>query len=240
MAGKKSLNRSVESMIRSIALKNPLEAETGNIENIKRVADHITKHFGPPSGIFHETTSEIVQIDIFHIRPSPHRNCNILITSGLSEKAMITPEKARECRFAELMAFLPPSWPVSLEAFRREEHYWPVRWLKMLARMPHSYETWLGSGHTIPNGDPPQPFSPNTKFCGILIVGPPIEYEDFFALKVYPGKTIYFQEMMPIYREEMEFKLKHGVDALIDRFWAYKTSNVIDINRVNVCRRKKR
>jgi hypothetical protein len=37
----------------------------------------------------------------------------------------------------------------------KEEYIKTLRWL---AHFPHTYKTWVGSGHTIPNGNPPGPF----------------------------------------------------------------------------------
>ncbi|MDQ7821152.1 MAG: suppressor of fused domain protein [Candidatus Eremiobacteraeota bacterium] len=235
-----SLDRAAERQLNDIVIQNPLPRERGNREHIEQVADHIERHLGPIHQVFHEIASDIVHIDIHHVKPTPQRDFNILITTGMSEKAMVTPTEAWECRFAELMLFLPPSWPLTMEVMKREELYWPVRWMKMLARFPHEHETWLGWGHTVPNGDPPEPFASDTKLCGFLIMGPPIEYEPFFAMKVNPGKTVYFYEMMPLYREEMKFKLRHGVDALLDRFAAGRIGHVLDVRRRNVCRGKKR
>ena len=44
--------------------------------------------------------------------------------------------------------------------------YWPYRMLKELARLPHEFDTFLWKGHTVPNGDPPQPYGPNTPAVG--------------------------------------------------------------------------
>ena len=51
------------------------------------------------------------------------------------------------------MAALPGDWRLTADDFKDERWYWPVRQLKYLARLPHKHATWLGFGHTIPNGD---------------------------------------------------------------------------------------
>jgi hypothetical protein len=70
------------------------------------------------------------------------------------------------------VALLPPDWRISEEAFQDESWYWPVRQLKMLARLPHKYRTWLWLGHTVPNDDPPEPFAPSTELCCSLLTLP--------------------------------------------------------------------
>ncbi len=51
-----------------------------------------------------------------------------------------------ELYYAELMIDLPPEWLVQDDD---ENNYWPIRWLKILARLPIDSDTWLGYGHTI-------------------------------------------------------------------------------------------
>ena len=110
---------------------------------------------------------------MFHIvNPTVARPFYKLITSGMSQKPMNVSEKSANYQFAELVICLPSNWNMDQNAWREdlnEIHYWPVRWLKTLARLPHEYGTWLGYYHTIPNGDPAQPYAPNTKLSGMMI-----------------------------------------------------------------------
>ena len=84
----------------------------------------------------------------------------------------------------------------------------------MLARFPHEYDTWLWYGHSLPNGDPPQHFADNTDLCCALLLAPALVPEEFLALPVSADKTVHFFGLVPLYAEEVEFKLKHGADAL--------------------------
>jgi hypothetical protein len=56
---------------------------------------------------------------------------------------------------AELVMALPAEWPLEQSELEDESNYWPLGLLKMLARLPHEFETFVWFGHTIPNGDPP-------------------------------------------------------------------------------------
>ena len=69
------------------------------------------------------------------------------------------PEDAGAETRAELMIALPAEWKLADSQLEDERWYWPIRNLKALARLPHEYETWLGFGHTVPNGDPPEPYA---------------------------------------------------------------------------------
>jgi len=68
---------------------------------------------------------------------------------------MVPRELHPRWRWAELVLCLSRDWPVGQTDINDERHFWPLPWLWKLARFPHEYRTWLGYGHTVPNGDPP-------------------------------------------------------------------------------------
>lgn len=213
------------------------EPALGDEESIERISDHIEEHIGPVETVFHELVSDMVHVDVHFVAASDTRPYHTLITSGMSDKPMTIPAGAEEWRHAELMISLPESWPMSQDAFKDETNYWPVRCLKFLARLPHEYETWLGYGHTVPNGDPPEPFAKNTKLCCNLLTQPFLPPEEFQRLTVNDDKVIYFYAVVPLYAEETNYKLKHGADALVERLRKHDVSEVLDPGRKNVCRR---
>ena len=161
-----------------------------------------------------------------------------LITSGMSDKPMTVPEGLEEHQFAELCILLPNSWSINEEAFKDENNYWPVRWLKKIARFPHEYDTWIGYGHTIPNGKHADPFAENTKFGCMLLLPSLTLGSEFYNLKINEEKTINFYCLYPLYKEEMDFKLKKGTNDLLDKFEKYHVLDVINLSRENTCLKK--
>lgn len=155
---------------------------------------------------------------------------------------MNVPVGQSEDRFAELCILLPKDWPIQTEnyklleeVFKDENSFWPIRWLKIIARFPHEFDTWIGWGHTIPNGEAANPFSDNTKL-GCMLIMPGISLPlSFFELKVSDEKTIKFFCLYPLYKEEMNYRLQKGTDKLLEKFDKYKISDVININRPNTC-----
>ncbi|RZK86606.1 MAG: suppressor of fused domain protein, partial [Hymenobacter sp.] len=93
--------------------------------------------------------------------------------------------------------------------------------------------TWLGFGHTIPNGEDAEPFADDTELGCMLLLTALSLPEEFQTLVVSPEKTVQFYTLYPIYREEMELKMAQGADALIDRFEVYDTGDVLDLTRPN-------
>lgn len=205
----------------------------GDIDSIDAITGHLEKHLGPIETVFHEIISTDVHIDVHVLRPYGERDCTVLATSGMSDRAMHVPEEYHDFRFMELMLCLPPDWPLDQKSFEDERNYWPVRWLKLMARFPHEYKTWLGYGHTVPNGDPPQPFAANTEFCSMVVL-PPVNAPEELHILQHGDKSVRFFQLIPLYREELELKLNKGLDALIERFNEFGVGEVIDIHRPNV------
>lgn len=214
------------------------EPPQGDPDALEHIDAHIEEHIGEVETVFHEIVSDIVHLDVHWIAPTPDRDFHTLITTGMSDLPMTVPEGAEDYRHAELLIALPSEWPLSQEAFEDERHYWPIRWLKTLARLPHEYGTWLGFGHTVPHGDPVEPFAPNTEMCCWLIGTPMLTPEAFDELRVSDDKTIHFLAIYPLYEEEMQLKLDHGFDALAERLEAAGVTELLDIGRTNTCKRR--
>ena len=210
----------------------------GDGASIHAISTHIEKHVGTPDIVFHEIVSDIVHIDVHWVKPTGKFPFHMFVTSGMSDKPMTVPEGLEELKYAELCIFLPNDWAIGQQEFKDENNYWPVRWLRKVARFPHEYGTWVGFGHTIPNGGNAEPFAANTKF-GCMMLFPSLSMHDGFdELKVNDEKTIRFYCLFPLYKEEMELKLKKGTNALIDQFKKFRVTDIVDIKRPNTCKKK--
>lgn len=217
---------------------NDFEIPTGE-SSMDEISNHIEKYVGEIYTVFHELLSDQVHIDIHWIKPSKERPFHTLITSGMSDKAMKTPEGVEGCEYAELSICLPESWQISDEAFEDEKNYWPIRWLKYLARFPHEYNTWLAYGHTIPNGDPAEAFAESTQLNTMLLL-PTIVFEEAFQTLRLENKLINFYTLIPLYEEEVNLKMKKGVESLFDGFDKYGVTDIVQIDRENTAKKKKR
>jgi hypothetical protein len=213
------------------------EAPNGE-ECIEEISDHIERHIGEVSMVFHELISDTVHIDVHHVKPTKERPFHTLVTSGMSDLQMSVPKDVDSTRYMELMVTLPESWKIDDESFKDEKWYWPVRQLKFLARFPHKYETWLAWGHTIPNGDPAEPFADNTDLSGSIILPSVNVPDEFGSLEISNDKTIEFYSIVPLYEEEMNLKLNKGSDPLLDKFDRYGISDLIITDRKNVAKKR--
>lgn len=218
--------------------KKDFEGPSGE-SSIDEISGHIEKYVGKIDMVFHELISEQVHIDVHWVKPTKERPFHTLVTSGMSDKSMSTPKGVKNCDYAELCMCLPENWKISDESFEDENNYWPVRWLKILARFPHTYKTWLCYGHTIPNGDPALPFTSQTKLNTILLL-PPVVFDNEFHTLRLKNKSIDFYSLIPLYSEEVDLKLKKGVEALFDGFDQHGVTDILQLNRPNTAQKKKR
>ncbi|MGN1030518.1 MAG: suppressor of fused domain protein, partial [Butyricicoccaceae bacterium] len=131
---------------------------------------------------------------------------------------------------AEIAVALPADWKLDSDD---EKDYWPLRWLKVLARMPIEQNTWLGYGHTVAGGGP---LADNTQFSGVMLgyaldrtTGKPAR------AKLPGGREVVFYQMLPVYTEELRFKQRHDADALLDLMRGTERFEVVDINRPSYC-----
>jgi len=217
----------------------PRERDFAAPLSVESACEEIVAHFERSgvntTSVFHELVSDLVHIDVHISEPEPQRDFFTLFTTGMSDLPMTVPAGAEEYRLAELMLCLPREWKVDSDA---EEDYWPIRLLKGLARLPHEYGTWLSIGHTVPNGDPAEPYSTKTRLC-CAFLGPPISIPpEASTLVTASGAVINLYSVLPLHPEEVDLKLKKGADALLDAFDAHGVTELLDPQRPPAVRRK--
>ena len=182
------------------------------------VEKHIGKYFGEFENVFHEIVSPDIHVDICMIPPSEERDYCTLVTMGMGAHRMNVPEELAEYKLerAELVIDLPSDWKLDQESMRDERWYWPIRLLKSTARLPIQYDTWLGWGHTVGMSEG-ETYAENTKLCGCLLIDPQTS-DDYGAVGDLPnGESVHFYQLIPLYKDEIEYKLEHGSNALLEK-----------------------
>ena len=199
----------------------PEDEETGvpevyTEEEMEAVEGHIQQYFGKFENVFHELSSPDIHVDICVVPPSEERDYYTLVTMGMGAHRMNVPEELAEYKLerAELAIALPGNWKLKREDLKNERWYWPIRLLKTLARLPIASDTWLGFGHTMDNEED---FAKDTKLCAAILTGPQ-DTEDGSEVCILPsGEEVNFYQVIPLYREELEYKMEHDADALLDK-----------------------
>ena len=124
--------------------EQPVSRREAEDSSMVEVVRHVEQHIGPVGSVFHELGSDFVHIDIHVVPPTPGRDYLTLVTTGMSDWPMAVPDDSDYPCYAELLVNLPAGWPLYQEAFEEEDNYWPVRWLKLLARWPHERKHLAG------------------------------------------------------------------------------------------------
>ena len=197
------------------------EPEVYSEDEMSAIEQHIQSTFGAFDQVFHELDSPDIHVDICVVPPSERRNYYTLVTMGMGAHRMNVPKELAEYKLerAELAIALPPDWKLDKDSMQEQRWYWPVGLLKVLARLPISNDTWLGFGHTM---DKQSPFAEDTELCAAILTGPQdMDLDTCGEVCILPGgEEVNFYQVLPLYREEMEYKLEHDADALLERLAA--------------------
>ena len=207
--------------------KAPMPTEVYTEEELETVESYIETNFGTYANVFHEIVSPDIHLDICIVDPTEERNYYMLVTLGMGAHRMNVPKELAEYKLerAELAIALPPDWKIHEDD---EVHYWPIRLLKTLARLPIEDNTWLGWGHTI---DGRSPYAKNTALSAALIVSGQVKKGGSNVCVLPDGDEVNFYQIIPLYKDELKYKLEHDADALLDRFAERHVRFVIDPQR---------
>ena len=104
-------------------------------DDLTRLEAFIAETFGAFDSVLHEMVSPDIHVDIAAVPPAGDRKYYTLVTMGMGAHRMNVPPELREYRLerAEIAVCLPPDWRLDSPD---ERDYWPIRWLKVLARLP--------------------------------------------------------------------------------------------------------
>ena len=193
-----------------------ITVEYYSMEEMEAVEQHIEKYFGKFESVWHELVSLDIHLDICLIPPTEERNYYTLVTMGMGAHRMNVPEELKELKLerAELAISLPPDWQLLQENLQDEEWYWPIRLLKSLARLPINSDTWLGWGHTLDNQGP---FADNTELCAAMLTNPAQVPEGGEICTLPDGDEVNFYQIIPLHRSELEYKLDHSAEDLLEK-----------------------
>ena len=178
--------------------------------------------FGPSDLVSHESIPLIPHIDIW-IHPPGFRGRNFftLVTNGMSDIPMnLESEVTKSYSRRELIIYTAD----------HQAAY--VSLLRNIARFPFEYSTWVGVGHTIPNGNPPAPMFKDSELVSVIFFPAMLDLEQTLPQRVVlNGDPVEFLWLVPLTQTELDFKLEHGIEALAEELGKAKDWPVLDPNR---------
>lgn len=196
---------------------------------IAALREHLRARLGPsrelpaPPG----TPGSII-LEVFE--PADETEPVTVVTLGASATPMTLPPGVEQPARFELLLRLPRSWPLASAATLERRDGWPLHWLRAMAQLPVRFGSWLGPGHTIPNGDPPKPFAEGTQLAS-FVLAPPACLEEGDELVATPDGPVLLLAALPLYPAELTLLLERGGPALFERLVAAGVDDVIELTR---------
>lgn len=167
-----------------------------------------------------ESDSEIIDqkesVKIRFLAPSDGRKYGLLFTDGLRHYKMNVPEAVDEPEHCELYFCLPDYWKLDKEALHNPNFNFPIHWIKQIMSVPIERDTFIAEGHSFPAGNPPKALSALTKQQA-FILSKPVIAEPMNKIADENGE-INFLGIVPIYKQELNYKLRHGSKKFFERF----------------------
>jgi len=223
--------KEIEAYLRSRGAKEPKELGIQSKVDVPALfREHLSEHLGEPEPL---SLQEVVPGDPpLTIHAVRMKDRLALVTEGMSSKPMTVPPGQEEYQYAELVIYLPKDWPLTKKALADPNHFWPIEWLRRIARYPHENDTWLGGPATVfANDEPPQPLAPNTQLTCLLAI---TEESEFGCLHLPDGRQIAFYTLFPLYTEERDLEKKQGTAHLLQLFQKHKIGTLVSVKRKNV------
>src|SRR5215471_16168485 len=223
-------HKEIEGFLRSMgAIASPAkEPARGNDE----IWECIESSIGPVSRLaVPEIPSDLeLHLDILLVGVTEDHPYLTLITSGMSAEGIQPPQASGEGRYPEIVIHLPGDWPLSEQALEKPENFWPIEWLHRTAYHPYLTGEWLSHGHVLTNGDPPEPFAPNTAQSSLLVLRE--LYLD--PLRANDGTVVHFYDILALYKEECDIHARRGLNALLRLFQEHRVPITVAPTRLNV------
>jgi hypothetical protein len=189
-----------------------------NAEELAEARHQVYKQrFGEPRHIYKDALPGFPSVDVHtYFR----RNVCTLVTSGMSDLPMNIPAGADVPRRVELIFYCSEPRP----------EYCDV--LQWLAHFPHDQKSWIGWGHTVPNGTPPAPFWGSTILDTVLFMEPIVKVDQTLAEALtLGGDPVRFLWVIPLTTPECNFKLEKGTSAILGLFQQNRHPYVFDPTR---------
>ncbi|NHF61581.1 suppressor of fused domain protein [Flavobacteriaceae bacterium TP-CH-4] len=219
---------------------NPFSDRKHYYEHAEWIEGHLDKFFDENLiSVFHEIPTLDLHLDICFIKPA-NTQFNILLTSGMSTLKMNVSEQVEnvtELEFAELMMLIPKEIEFDQVYSGKNKNDWIITILKQAAKFPHFYNTWIGIGHTIQATEDMTPYSKETDFVGALIL-PSVTFDKDFTEIKKDGRKINIYNVLPLYKNELEYKIENGYNKLLDLLVKANGKEVLDPNRKNLVPKK--
>jgi len=204
--------------------------------SVELIDKHLDQFFDENEDIvvFDEIESDVIHRDVYFVKANEDRPYHILLSCGMSALPMKVPSDIDSSPYAEVMILLPKEWNLDYDSFEDERNYWPIRLMKEIMILPHPDETWLGFGHTFGHEDDDE-FAERIGFNSVMLANSMELSDDFTHIELDSDEVVTIFTLIPLYKEELEFKKQNGATALLERFDQFGIEEIVKVGRPNIC-----
>jgi hypothetical protein len=161
----------------------------------------------------------------------------LVMTCGLSGYEMPVSGKWEGREYNEIFFCLPAYW--DFEDHSNPNSGWIFDWIFRLESFVREKQTWFGPGHTIAAGNPPVSISPLMKQDHFIFLDPMFTADALQPIET-GSKKIHFLAIVPIFGDEMDYKVGKGTYKLIKKLTRYKIDERLDDYRPTVLKTRMR
>lgn len=204
-------------------------------KELEKVDSYIAAQYGEYDEVLHEIASPDIHLDVVIVPPTDEQQYYKLVTMGAGAFKMNVPRELKKYKLerAEYAIFLPKDWDIKSD---KEEYYWAVRQLKNVARLALYTDSWLAFGHTVTANKDSSPVAENTRLNSFVLLNSiGKENQIVKPLKLGFFSEVNFYQLYPLYQEELEFKLEHSLEDLMNKISDADLDFVVNIKRKNYC-----
>ena len=181
-----------------------------------------------------EYSSEVLKacegFDIVSVKHQSFKECLVLFTSGLSKVNQEVIAGSEAYTNIELFFCLPEYWSL-------ENSPWPLDYLKRLGDYVVAKKSWLGNGHTMPTGNPPESLEEHFKAKAFILMRP--DYLKHFFGDDFISKNGFVPlAVVPIFPQELAVKIRTSHTLIFEKFEAKGVDERIDTYRKSALRKK--
>ncbi len=109
--------------------------------------------------------------------------------------------------------------------------------MERISEIPSRFNTWLGPGDTIPVGKPPKALTDKFPANHFILSDPMCLASEIADSRNNPG-AVSVLSIIPIYQEELEYKLRNSGNALLSKMATAAITDEVDIYRRSACRKR--
>ncbi|MCA1050270.1 MULTISPECIES: suppressor of fused domain protein [Priestia] len=225
------------------------------------VEAHLQAYYGPIIRRVEAESAEVTEAGFYEMAPTESVPFYTVATHGYSTLRLPAPP-GLDSAYVELVMH------ADQDPFEDEKYSWIPQVMHQVGSFAVNNMNWIGQWMVFPNQEldryvdtyertltgekvklplQVQPYSPESGFCGVMVVPPLPQCQEAFMMPYLEnGKEthgewpVYFHTLLPLYEEEMEYYFQHGQEALLEKMMENGIEHLFNLHRPNTFKEKRK